>query len=321
MNKTFLLIFILCLLTLGVLQGVASGAGPVRMAYLQSDIHHLPLWVALEKGYFKDDGVDVTIAGIFRAGPEIMSAFSAGSLDVAYVGIAPTITAVANKTARVCVLAQVNTDGSAIVVAKTSPIQSILDLRGKTVAVPGVSTVQDFLLRKVLANSELAINQVNIITLKPPEMIGALRTGQIDAFIAWEPFPSKAVTSGVGGVLVASKQIWPDHPCCVLVTDDNFIKNHQGQIKAILRAHIKAIEFIKNNPEEAVNIAGKYTGMDKQTIRLALKNVTYTSQLNVKGIQEYVRFLSELKFINVADPTAFVKGLLDPRFFKEVTSP
>src|SRR5208282_5188137 len=173
-------------------------------AYLQSDLHHLPLCVALEKGYFKEYGVDVAIAGIFRAGPETMSAFSADSLDMAYVGIAPTITAVANKTARIRVLAQVNTDGSAIVVGNTSPIRSILDLSGKTVAVPGVSTVQDFLLRKALTNNGLALNKVNIIVLKPPEMIGALRTGQIDAFIAWEPFPAKAVTSGVGRVLVTS---------------------------------------------------------------------------------------------------------------------
>jgi NitT/TauT family transport system substrate-binding protein len=321
MKRMLLLILILCPLTLGVFPGMATGAGPVRMAYLQNDLHHLPLWVALENGYFKDNGVDVTIAGIFRAGPETMSAFGAGSLDMAYVGIAPTVTAVANKTARVRVLAQINTNGSAIIVAKTSPIRSILDLRGKTVAVPGVSTVQDFLLRKALTNKGLSLNEVNIIVLKPPEMIGALRTGQIDAFIAWEPYPSKAVTSGVGRVLVVSKQIWPNHPCCVLVADDNFIKHNKNKIEAILKAHIKAINFIKNNPEEAVNIAAKYTGMDKPTIRLALKNVTYTYQLNVKGIQEYVRFLSKLKFINVADPNAFVKGLLDPRFLQEVTSP
>jgi NitT/TauT family transport system substrate-binding protein len=290
------------------------------MAYLQSDLHHLPLWVALEKGYFKEYGADVAIAGIFRAGPETMSAFSAGSLDMAYVGIAPTITAVANKTARIRVLAQVNAEGAAIVGGNTSPIRSILDLSDKTVAVPGVATVQDFLLRKALTNSGLALNKVNIIVLKPPEMIGTLRTGQIDAFIAWEPFPAKAVTSGVGRVLVTAKQIWPNDPCCVLVADVNFMKGHLTEIKAILRAHIKAIDFIKNNPEEAVNIAAKCTGMDKPTIRLAMKNVTYTSQINVEGIVEYTRYLSKLKFINVADPNAFVKGLLEPGFLEEVRS-
>jgi len=319
MKWKIFLILVLGLLGLGGSQGVAAGAKPVRMAYLQS-VHHLPLWVALEKGYFKENGVDVAIEGIFRAGPEIMSAFSAGGLDMAYVGIAPTITAVANKTAQVFVLAQVNADGSAIVVRNTSPIHSIPELSGKTVAIPGTSTVQDFLLRKALINSGLAMNKVNIIVLKPPEMIGALRTDQIEAFNAWEPFPAKAVTSGVGRMLVTSKQIWPNHPCCVLVADTDFVKGHSSEIKAVLRSHVRAIEFINNNPEEAVKIAAKYSGMDEQTIRQAMENVTFSYQIDAEGIQEYVRFLSELNYIKVTDPNVFVNGLIKPGFLEELRS-
>ena len=98
--------------------GIAYGE-PVRIAYLQSDIHHLPCWVALDKGFFEAEGVKVEVAGIFKAGPELMSAFAAGALDMGYVGVAPATTAVANKTAKVVVLAQVNTEGSALVVKKS----------------------------------------------------------------------------------------------------------------------------------------------------------------------------------------------------------
>jgi NitT/TauT family transport system substrate-binding protein len=126
------------------------------------------------------------VAGIFKAGPELMSAFAAGALDMGYVGIAPATTAVANKTAKVVVLAQVNTDGSALVVKKDGKIHTVSELVGKTAAVPGHSTVQDFLFKKALLKFKIQPDQVKIMVLKPPEMIGALRSDQIDVFIAWE---------------------------------------------------------------------------------------------------------------------------------------
>ena len=222
-----------------------SSRPPIRMAYLQSDIHHLALWVAIEKGLFKINGADVEVKGVFKAGPEIMTAFAAGELDMAYVGEAPSTTAVANKAARVVVVSQVNTEGSALVVAKkNSDINNLTDLQGKTVAVPGHSTVQDFLLRRALRGSGMAPEQVNIIVLKPPEMIGALRTGQIDAFIAWEPYPSKADTMSVGRNLATSKQMWPGHPCCVLISDRGFIDGRPEMVAAVVRSHVQATDYI-----------------------------------------------------------------------------
>lgn len=288
----------------------ALGEPAVRMSYLQNDIHHLPLWVAMEKGYFKQEGVNVEIAAIFKAGPETMAAFAGGSLDVGYVGEAPATTAVANKTARVKAVAQVNTEGSAIVVAADSRMKSPKDLKGKTVAVPGHSTVQDFLLRKALKQNRLGLDQVNIIVLKPPEMIGALRTKQIDAFIAWEPYPSKALTSGVGRLLATSRDIWKNHPCCVIAVDTAFLEKNRAKVRSIARAHVRAIEFIKKNPEEAAKIAVKYTGMDEKTVKAAMKNVAYTPQLSVEGEREYVDFLNKMKFIKVDNPDAFVKRFL-----------
>jgi len=320
MKKTLLQVLAL-LIGFGVVLGATTASGePVRMSYLQDGFHHLPLWVALEKGFFKDHGVDVKIAGIFRAGPETMSAFSAGSLDMAYLGIAPVITAVANKAAQVKIVAGVNLNGSAIVVPPTSSLRGIPDLRGESVAIPGISTVQDFLLKKALADNGIEAGDVNTIVLKPPEMLGALQTGQIDSCLPWEPFPAKAITSGIGRVLVTSKQIWPNHPCCVLVADKRFVDRHGDEIKAIVAAHLDGIEFIKKNPEEAIKIAVKYTGMDEKTIRLALNNVTYSSELNLAEIKEYLRLLNESKYSKIDDPDAFVQGLLELKWLGELRS-
>jgi NitT/TauT family transport system substrate-binding protein len=309
-------IVLLSLLYLCLSMGLAYG-DPVRIAYLQSDIHHLPCWVALDKGLYEKEGVKVEVAGIFKAGPELMSAFAAGALDIGYVGVAPATTAVANKAAKVVLLAQVNTEGSAIVVKKDGKVRTVADLVGKTVAVPGSATVQDTLFRKALSRSKIPVEQVNIMVLKPPEMIEALRTDQIDAFVAWEPFPAKAATMGVGRSIATSHEIWKDHPCCVLAADEKFLERHPEQARAIVRAHVKAIELIRQSPEEAVRVGVKYTGMDEATIRLAMKNLTYTPVLSVEGEKEYIEFLTGLRYIKVDNVTAFVAGFMRPDFIKE----
>jgi NitT/TauT family transport system substrate-binding protein len=291
---------------------------PVRIAYLQNDIHQLPCWVALEKGFFKKEGVKVEVAGIFKAGPELMSAFAAGALDMGYVGVAPATTAVANKTARVVVLAQVNTEGSAIVVKKDGKVQNIPELVGKIAAVPGHATVQDSLFRRALLKFKTEPDQVKIMVLKPPEMIGALRTDQIDAFIAWEPYPAKAVTMGVGRILASSRDIWKDHPCCVLAADVKFLEMQLEKAKGVVRGHVKAIDFIRQHRDEAIKIGMKYTGMDEASIRMAMENVTYTPVLSVEGEKEYVDFLTKLKYIKVDDVQIFVDRFMRPEFIKEI---
>jgi NitT/TauT family transport system substrate-binding protein len=291
---------------------------PIRIGYLQSDIHQLACWVAMEKGFYEKNGANAEVAGIFKAGPEQMSAFAAGALDMGYVGEAPATTAVANRVAKATVMAQVNTEGSAIMVRKDSPIKKASDLAGKTVAIPGHSTVQDFLLQKALYKFKVAPKDVSIIVLKPPEMIGALKTGQIDAFIAWEPYPAKSQTMGVGRVLLTSREIWKNHPCCVLIADNGFRKQNAEEVRNMVKAHVEATNFIRESPEEAVKIGMKYTGMDEETVRTAMKNVNYTYELSIDGETEYVDFLSRLKYIDVPDTQAFVNRFIDPKVLIDV---
>jgi NitT/TauT family transport system substrate-binding protein len=286
----------------------------VRMGYLQSDLHQLAAFVALEKGLYQKEGIDVVVGGIFKAGPEEMSAFASKDLDFGYVGEAPATVAVANKVADVKIIAQANLEGSALVIFKDSGIKSLKDLVGKTVAVPGYATVQDFLLRKALSNSHIPIKAVNVIIIKAPEMIPALRTKQIDAFVAWEPYPSKAVTLRFGEVLIPSGKIWPKHPCCVVIANTKFIGKNPEIVRGILKAHVKATNFIHENPKEALEIGVKYTGMDPETVKLAMKNITYEYVPDVQGLLDYVTFLQELGQIKEVDPKDFVQDIIQKDF-------
>ncbi len=301
-----LVVFILMVAACPV-RSPAADAPPIRMAYLQNDLHHLALWVALDLGYFREEGIAVEVAGIFRTGPEIVTAFGAGVLDAAYVGQAPATIAAARGTARLRVLAQANTEGSALVVSSALASGMKKDL---TLAMPGNGTVQDLLLRKVLAGFGLAAQSASTIVLSPPEMLTALQAGQIDGFVAWEPYPSLAVALGIGRIQATSAEIWPGHPCCVLVASEAFMDARPVDGRALLRAHERATAFIKAHPDEAVAIAVKYTGMDQAVVRQALSRVNYTDGFSVAGEEEFVTFLDALGYIKVGDPKAFTRGFL-----------
>jgi len=286
----------------------------VRVGYLRNDLHQLAYYVAREKGFFEEQGLDVREGGVFNAGPEEMSAFSAGDLDMGYVGTAPAVTFSAQDMADIKIVAQSNQEGSAIVVRNGLEAEDISALKGRTVAVPGYSTVQDLLLRMALEKAGLKPEDVNIITLKPPEMITALSSSQVDGFVAWEPYPSQAAEQKAGRVLVDSGRTWPHHPCCMLVVDSGFLKKNPDAVRRMVAAHVKATGYIRANRLEAADMAHLFTGQDRPVVNRAMKNIDFTYMPDIKGIRRYVEFLAGNGVIKSEDPGSFTRELVDVEF-------
>lgn len=278
----------------------------VRMGFLRNDLHQVAYYIAREKGFFAEQGLDVREAGAFNAGPEEMSAFSAGNLDMGYVGTAPIVTFAGQKMADVKIVAQANMVGSAIVVRNGLEAADVAGLKGSTIAVPGYSTVQDFLLRIALKKAGVSDREVNIIVINPPEMIPALSGGQIDAAVVWEPYPSMVVAQKAGRVLLNSAKIWPKHPCCMLVADATFLRQNPDTVRRVVAAHIKATKYINDNPLEAADMAHLFTGEPVDVAKAAMKDIKFSYEPDTKGIERYVEFLKTngvIKITNAADFT------------------
>ena len=75
---------------------------------------------------------------------------------------------------------------------------------------------------------------------------------------------------------------------------------------------VRATRFIQAHPGEAAKIGTKYTGMDLDTVKLAMKRIVYEVVPNVKGELYYVKFLKDVGAIKVKDPKQFVEALIDP---------
>lgn len=134
------------------------GGAKLRVGYIANDLHQLALFVADKEGYHKKVGL-VTgrnyEAKAFPNGVAIMEAFKAKDIDMAYLGGAPATLKRINDNIPVEVIAGANNEGSGLVVRSDLGISSVADLKGKTIAVPGVGTVQYTLLDKALKEKGL----------------------------------------------------------------------------------------------------------------------------------------------------------------------
>jgi len=295
----------------------------VRIGYLLGDIHHLPFFVAVEKGFFKAEGVEVEVVGPFDAGPAEMDAMAAGQLDMGYVGVPPVILAAARKVP-VTVIAGVNLEGSALAAEKG--ITSVAGLKSKKIATPAPGSIQYIMTGMLLSGNNMSFADVELFpgTIKAPDMPLTLQTGRINAYFIWEPFVAKSIVSGAGHVLVDSKEIWPDHPCCVIVTRNDFLKNNDKATGAIINAHRQAVKFIADNPAESKVIARKYTRLDSAIIDSAFNRVKYVTSVNSDDLKKFVREIISLgengsiKPIiarsDVPDVDAFINGIIDLKY-------
>jgi ABC-type nitrate/sulfonate/bicarbonate transport system substrate-binding protein len=137
---------------------------PIRLGFLAGDIHQLAQYVAAnssvlggDMSMFEKYGLNVVAAAgaPYTNGGNEMDAFVAGHVDIGYLGAPPAILKKLNVDTETTIIAQANSEGSAIVVASESGISSLADLSGKIIATPGESSIQHLLLKIALTGEGL----------------------------------------------------------------------------------------------------------------------------------------------------------------------
>ncbi len=283
-----------------------SGAKNVKIGYQHSDLHSA-LFVAEEKGIFAENeslfekyGINATLIE-FTGGPVEMQALGAGEIDIAYVGIAPTLTYIDKtyKDRRVSahIIAGLQTGGIGIIVSKNSSIQKISDLKGKKVAVLAIGSIQDIMLRDALAEEGI-LGDVDIVAVNIASIPAAVASGQVDAGFTAQPYVSEAVVKGYGRVLawaedipVGSKNMFIN----VLVGRDEFAGNNPELVRDLIKIHNEATEYIKNNPEKAAQIASRRLGTNLDVEKESIKHIGFSAVPSQQNIDSILSFAASLK--------------------------
>ncbi|PKL68206.1 MAG: sulfonate ABC transporter substrate-binding protein [Methanomicrobiales archaeon HGW-Methanomicrobiales-1] len=302
----------LLLITAGCTQpattpGTTTTAAPIkdlRIGY-QPSTHQMAAITALEKGWFAQDlaplGVVNVSDKVFPSGPPEMQAMLAGELDVAYVGAAPVLTALATGL-DAKIVAGVNTQGSDLVVRNDLDYKDPQSLKGLTIATFPAGSIQDTVLRDWLKKNNLVPDtDVFIKGMSPGDAVTAIIAGKVDGIFLPTPSPSTVVNQGKGKVVVHSGEMYPDHTCCVLVVSGKMIREHPEIVRQIIRTNDKAVLWNEQNLDEAAVIYSKKTGAKLEDVTASLKewdgNWASDPNIIVAPVLDYAKIQYDLGYI------------------------
>lgn len=244
----------------------------------------------------------------FDTGADVVNALASGDVDIGNIGTSPLAAATSRDLPIEVFFVAAKLGGSeALVVSNKSGIKKPEDLKGKTIAVPFVSTAHYSLL-SALKHWNISDADVKIVNLRPPEISAAWERGDIDATYVWEPALSKA--SATGKILTDSKQVgeWGAPTFDVWVVRKDFAEKNPEFLKSFVQTSLKQINEYNKDPKafesnsENISKIAQLTGSNAQDIPLLLSGNNYLNQ------QQQLELLKTDFAKNIFDTATFLKS-------------
>jgi NitT/TauT family transport system substrate-binding protein len=292
----------------------------LRLGYI-TRITHASALVGVDRGLFtKNLGSAATlVTQPFQQGIAEVTALLSGKLDAAYIGTNPAFNAWQKSGGTAINIVSGSAQGGTSFVVKPD-IKAARDLRGKTVADPGLGGNHDISLRSWLKDNGLQTNtqgggDVSIKPTKPESVIvQEFVTNQIAGAVESAPYDVQMVKAG--GV-----KLWP-YPgtITVLVVRQDFVKSHPDAVSALLRGQVEADDLLHNDPAAAAQAANNRIakdlgkGLAPDVLTASLQETKFTNDPDSTSLNDQVR---QAVSVGLLDPLN-LNGLVDLRLLNEV---
>jgi NitT/TauT family transport system substrate-binding protein len=271
------------------------------------------IFIAQEKGYFKDAGLDVELVE-FQNSADSSAAIRAGKLDFASSGATAPLYHIAKGADNIVIVGGIHNEDAAVITTpeKAKVIKTLADLRGKKIAVIRLSTGDSALRGWLVEHNIIPGKDIQIFELKsPPAVIEAVRSGEVDAGAVWEPHVVRAREAGLV-VVATSHEILPNHPCCRLIANKELVEKHPEVVEAFLTAFLRAEVFGIDHRAEAVDIITKYIKVDRYVIDESYNN----DQPTDPDIGNTKRFWDVMNEVGYADPSKKIENYINTAIYK-----
>lgn len=233
----------------------AGAAEPLRIAYL-TWVGFGPLFLAKEKGFFKEQGVEVELEKIEDVKMSF-AAMAAKRID-GNAATPNTILLYVKPDQRfVIVMALDDSQGGDGIVARKE-IKTLADLKGKRVAF-SEGGISQFYLNYLLKRVGLSQSDVVPVNMTAGDAGAAFVAGRVDAAVTWEPWLTKGKNAPHGHILIDSRQT-PGIISDTLAFREDVLRSRRDDVRKVVRAIHQAVEHWKRTPKESVEIMAKGVG-------------------------------------------------------------
>jgi NitT/TauT family transport system substrate-binding protein len=241
----------------------------VTIGYLPIAVD-LATFVAQEKGFFAEEGLEVELVQ-FATSNQVAEALIAGRIDASSYFAYPVVFAVEQsqpgtfKEIGTVIVSSEHPFLFILAGKNDSSIKTLADLEGKTVGMfPGSTTQAQ--LRHALKTVGVDPSTVNMQPIAAAQQLGALSAGSVDALFALEPTATIGELKGISRKVENVEKYLPEpNYNAISAVTNSYRSENPKAVAKIVAAQDRAIDFIRENPEEARMVLTKYTSLDNET--------------------------------------------------------
>ena len=267
----------------------ASAADPLHLATIPLE-SGAEIYYALDKGFFKSEGIDATIDPI-SSGPAIAAAVASGAVDIGFSNLISIAAAYKRGVPFTLVapgsLYTASIPTSVLMVPANSPVKSAKDLNGKTFGVNGLKSIVQYAPQLWIDKNGGDSTSIHFIEMTFPDILQSLANNRIDAAIVAEPFITEAKANGARILADAYDAIGSIYIIGCWFTTTSWAKAHAPLAERFARVIEKTANWANKNKTESGGILTAHGKLDEKTVRTMLR-LDYAPRFDVAQMQPVI---------------------------------